>query len=203
MEEKPLGLRERTRQMVKAEITDAAKRLFVERGFEATTIDDIAAAVGMSQRSVFRYFASKEEIILGKLGLVVDDALAVLRARPADESLWTSLRHVVDALVSVSATAGEREFVEPIQRLVFESEPLLAGYVQKLQRVQDAVVDVVMERAQGRGEPYEVGDPAPRALTAAMFGCLVAAQFSWLASGAEGTLGEAVDRAVATISPAV
>jgi AcrR family transcriptional regulator len=203
MSEKQLGLRERTRRAVRAEIAEAAKRLFVERGFEATTIDDIAVAVGMSQRSVFRYFATKEEIVLGKFDLVVDDMLTALRRRPAGEEVWTSLRHVLDVLVSLSQAPAQRELVEPIHRVVFETPALLAGYLQKLQQMQDAVVTVLLDRAEAAGAPYNADDPTPRALTAAAFGCLVAAQHSWLASGAKSTFADAVDRAMATVGPRV
>ena len=201
MNEKLPGLRERTRRAVRMEIAEAAGALFVERGFEATTIDDIAAAVGMSQRSVFRYFATKEEIVLGKFDLVVDDMLDALRARPADEAVWTSLHHVFDVLVSLAEAPGREEMVEPIHRVIFETPVLLAGYLQKLQQIQDAVVAALLERAEAAGTPHAADDPTPRALTAAAFGCLVAAQHSWLASDAKGSFADAVARAMATVGP--
>ncbi|MCM3920553.1 TetR/AcrR family transcriptional regulator [Frankia sp. AiPs1] len=203
MSEKQLGLRERTRQAVRREIAETANALFVERGFDVTTIDDIAAAVGMSQRSVFRYFATKEEIVLGKFDLVVDDMLTTLRARPADEDVWTSLHHVFDVLVSLAEAPGYEALVEPIHRMVFDTPALLAGYLQRLQHMQDVVVTTLHERAGAVGTPYGAADPTPRALTAAAFGCLVAAQHSWLASGTKGSFAAAIDRAMATISPRV
>ncbi|GAB3448873.1 TetR family transcriptional regulator [Streptomonospora sediminis] len=201
MNEKPPGLRERTRRAVQHEIVGAAEALFIERGFEATTVNDIAAAVGMSQRSVFRYFATKEEIVLAKFDAVVDDMLTALRARPADEPVWTSLHRVLGVLVSIAETPGREEMVEPIHRVVFETPALLAGYLQKLQHMQDAVVAELLERAETAGTPYAADDPTPRALTAAAFGCLVAAQHSWLASGAKGSFAAAIDRAMATVGP--
>jgi len=201
MSDRQSSLRERTRRAVRKEIAEAANALFVERGFEATTVDDIAAAVGMSQRSVFRYFATKEEIVLGKFDFVVGDMLDALRARPADEPAWEALRRVFDVLVSLAETPGLTKLVEPTHRMVFETPALLAGYLQRLQHMQDAVVAELLERAKTAGTPYAADDPTPRALTAAAFGCLVAAQYSWLASGAKGTFGEAVDRAMATIGP--
>jgi AcrR family transcriptional regulator len=201
MSEKQRDLRERTRRAVQKEITETANALFVERGFEATTIDDIAAAVGMSQRSVFRYFATKEDIVLGKFDLVVDDMLAALRARPAGEEIWTSLHRVFGVLVFLAESPGHEEMVEPIHRVVFETPALLAGYLQKLQQMQDAVVAELHERAEAAGTPYAADDPTPRALTAAAFGCLVAAQHSWLASGAKGSFADAIDRAMATVGP--
>ncbi|MFI5952168.1 TetR family transcriptional regulator [Cryptosporangium sp. NPDC051539] len=191
-----LGLRERTRLAVRREIAVTAEALFVERGFEATTIDDIAAAVGMSQRSVFRYFASKEAIVLGKFDLVAEQMIGVLRARPAGEPVWTSLHHVLGVLTAVAAEPGRDELVEPIHRMIFESPDLFAGYLQKLQVLQDALVQVLLERA-----PVAADDPAPRALTGAAFACLVAAQRTWLASGAQSSFADAVERALATVGP--
>ena len=74
-----LGLRERTRRAVQKEITEAAERLFLNRGYEATTIAAVAAETGMSQRSVFRYFPTKEDIVLGKLDFVAEEMLVTLR----------------------------------------------------------------------------------------------------------------------------
>lgn len=195
------GLRQRARRAIQKDIAEAANALFVERGFEATTIDDIAAAVDMSQRSVFRYFATKEEIVLGKFDLVADDMLAALHARPAGEPVWTSLHRLFDVLVSLAQAPGHEEMVEPIHRVVFETPALLAGYLQKLQHMQEAVVAELIRRAEAAGTPYAADDPMPRALTAAAFGCLVAAQHSWLASGANGTFADAIDRAMAAVGP--
>jgi AcrR family transcriptional regulator len=201
MNDEHLPLRDRTRRAVQQEITGTANALFVERGYEATTIDDIAAAVGMSQRSVFRYFASKEEIVVGKFDLVAGEMLRVLRDRPAAEPVWDSLRRVFDLLVPYVDAPGKHEVAEPMQRIVFSTPALLASYLQKLQQMQDAVVTALRERAETAGTPYADDDPVPRALTAAAFGCLVAAQYSWLASGAKDTFASAIDRSMAAVGP--
>lgn len=191
------SLRERTRRAVQKEIADAALGLFASRGYEATTIDDIAAAVGVSQRSVFRYFATKEEIVAGNFDLNADDILVILRARPADEPTWTSLRRLFD----IVGTPDRQEALKPIRRVVFETPALLVIYLKKLQSLQDAVVDVLLDRAEAAGTPYAPDDPAPRALTAAAFGCLVAAQHASLASTTNDSLASYIDRAMATITP--
>ena len=196
MSTRQTGLRERTREAVRTQITEVANALFVQRGYEQTTIDDIAAGVGMSQRSVFRYFPTKEDIVVGKFDLVADDMLAVLRERPADEPVWESLRRCFDLLVPYVDAPGQAEVAEPMQRIVFETPNLLARYLEKLQRMQDAVVIALRERAT-----YADDDPAPRALAAAAFGCLVAAQYAWLAGGGKGSFAEAIDRAMATVGP--
>jgi AcrR family transcriptional regulator len=195
------GLREITRQAVRKQITEAANELFVERGYENTTIEDIAAEVGMSQRSVFRYFETKEDIVVGKFDYVADDMLKALRARPHAEPLWESLRRCFDLLVPFVDAPGKAEVAEPMQRIVFETPNLLARYLEKLQRMQDAVVVAVCERAAAAGTPYAEDDPAPRAIAAAAFGCLVAAQYSWLSAAERGSFAAAIDRAMASVGP--
>lgn len=186
---------------VKREITDAASALFAERGYKATTIDDIAAAIGMSQRSVYRYFPTKEALVIGKFDFVADGMLEALRQRPPGESLWESLRRVFDVLVAHADGSEALATSEPIQQIVFETPAILAVYLQRLQQLQDAVVDVVIARAHAAGVPYAKDDPAPRALTGAAFGCLVAAQHSWLAGGRKGKFANAIDRAMRVVRP--
>jgi len=197
MRDQQLSLRERTRRAVQKEIGDAALALFVARGYDATTIEDIAAAVGMSQRSVFRYFATKEEIVVGKFDLGTDDMLHTLRDRPGDEPVWTSLRRLFDIVDS----SQQQETTRPIHRVVLETPALLAVYLQRLHNLQNAVVTVLLERADTAGTPYSPPDPTPRALTAAAFGCLVAAQHAWLAAETSEPLAPYVDRAMATLAP--
>lgn len=192
------GLRERTRRALQEDIARAAQKLFLLKGFEATTIDDIAAEVGMSQRSFFRYFPTKEDIILSKIDMMESDMLDRLRNGPAEEPIWRSLRCIFDA---VSENGEQAQVAEPIQRFVFTTPRLLAGYLQKLQKMQDEVVAILSEREAAIGRPFSVEDPAPRALTSAAFGCLVAAQHSWLASGCSKPLGEFIDLAMATVAP--
>ena len=61
------GLRERTRRAVHREIAEAGMALFLDQGFEETTVDQIAEAAGISRRSFFRYFATKEDVVLGDM----------------------------------------------------------------------------------------------------------------------------------------
>jgi AcrR family transcriptional regulator len=94
--EPKVGLRELTRASVRDQIAEQALLLFDEKGFDATTVDDIAAAVGISARSFFRYFPTKEDAVIGDpsaLAGVIRDAAA---ARPADESAWVALRRALD-----------------------------------------------------------------------------------------------------------
>jgi AcrR family transcriptional regulator len=195
------GLRERARRAIQKEITDVAQRLFVERGYEQTTIDDIAEAVGTSRRSVFRYFPTKEDIVVGKFDFVAEAIVEELRARPAGEPVWESLRRMFDLLVPYVDAPGKHEVAEPMQRIVFATPGLLASYLEKLERMKDAAELVVRERAQARGTTFAESDPTPRAVIGAAFGCLLAAQHAWLTGGATDTFAACVDRAMAAIKP--
>lgn len=201
VEENKPGLRERTRQAVAREITETAEALFIERGFEETTIDDIAEAVGMSRRSVFRYFATKEDLVLGKLGFLAEELLDAFRARPANELVWDSLRAVFDLLVPIVDTLDKDSVAAPMQRIIFTTPSLLAAYLGMQQNMQETVVAGLRERAVTIGAPYAPDDPTPRAITAAAFGCLVAAQTAWLEQDSQSTFAAALDKAMAAISP--
>jgi AcrR family transcriptional regulator len=176
------GLRERTRRAIQKEITEAAERLFVERGYEATTIEHIAEAVGMSRRTVYRYFSTREDVVLGKFDVVAEEVLDALRRRPVDD-------------------AGNTGLAEPMQRILFGTPGLLARYLEKIERIQGAVELVVRERAGAAGAPWADDDPAPRAIVAAALGCVLAAQHAWLAGGAKEKFAVMVDRAMAAVGP--
>ncbi|WND23982.1 TetR family transcriptional regulator [Streptomyces violaceus] len=92
-------LRERRRLATESEIEDAALDLFEQRGFEGTTVDGIAARVGMSQRTFFRYFATKEDAALGPNRAFE----ALLAGRVAGTS---TLRDVKEAVADVLGELG-------------------------------------------------------------------------------------------------
>ena len=201
MNEMSMGLRERTRRAVQQQIAEAAQRLFLEQGYAATTVDDIAEAVGMSRRSFHRYFASKADVVVGKFDFVAEQMLELLWSRPAGEHIWTSLRRTFDLLVDYVDAPGKPEVADPMQRIVFATPSLLASYLEKLERMQDAAETALRGRAIDSGHPYAADDPTPRAIIAAAFGCLLAAQHAWLASPGGSTFAANIDRAMAAVTP--
>ena len=93
------GLRERKKAKLRQTIIREALRLFAERGFARTTVDDIAGAADVSRRTFFRYFDRKEDVVLGwldEVGEVVADCLA---ARPRSEPPLEAVRASVLTLV--------------------------------------------------------------------------------------------------------
>jgi AcrR family transcriptional regulator len=121
-----VGLRERKKERTRRELVEAAMDLFRERGYEETTVDDIAAVVDVSARTFFRYFDSKEAVLFAGWRESLTALEALLMNRPADESLMDSVRalclavaHEVELdrdrqlfikeIVARSASAGDYE----------------------------------------------------------------------------------------------
>jgi AcrR family transcriptional regulator len=80
-----VGLRERKKHRTTVALQDAAYRLFTERGYGKTTVDDIAAAAGVSTRTYYRYYRNKEDVVLGPLGESLEHYREILATRPASE----------------------------------------------------------------------------------------------------------------------
>ncbi len=100
------GRRERKRRQTRERIEQAAMTLFLERGFDATTIEDITEAADVSKRSFFDYFPSKEEVVFAWQDSFADRLMAAIVARPKGEP---PVRIVEEALVeTIVASADER-----------------------------------------------------------------------------------------------
>lgn len=190
-------LRDRTRRAVQSELIDAAQSLFAELGFEAVTVDQIAAAAGMSKRSFFRYFSNKEEVVLGKITRHGDTFVSALAARPDDEPAWTALRRMFDDAVTHGSDPALGQHNAEMYRVIQSSETLRAGYLQRLQHAQDLVTEELRRREQRRANPAWDDADAP-ALVAAAFGALLAAYTH--SQTADISFAAALDQAMAAIS---
>ncbi|MGP4016164.1 TetR/AcrR family transcriptional regulator [Saccharopolyspora sp. 5N708] len=126
------GLRARKKQRTRTALLDAGLDLFLTKGYEATTIDEITAEVEVSSRTFFRYFASKEDLALAKGAEFDDLMLDALTARPADEPPLAALRHAALDMVRESASGdGVGRFLR-VQHLITNTPSLLAGNLRRL-----------------------------------------------------------------------
>ncbi|WP_198680558.1 TetR/AcrR family transcriptional regulator [Lentzea terrae] len=187
------GLRERTRQAVRSQLMEVAWDLFVQQGYDATTVDEIAAAAGMSQRSFFRYFATKEDVVLVKFEAVGELLASVLADRPASEDAWTALRHSFDVIVE--ATERDPRYGLALLRITDQSAALRAGRLEQQLHWQELLTPLVAERMN------QPADPGPAALTAAALACLNVANIAWLVSDGTDSLRRLVDDAMAAVQP--
>src|ERR1700686_2897031 len=92
------GLRLRKRQQTRERLTRVAMALFLDRGFEATTLDDIASAADISRRSFFHYFASKEDVVFAWHEEITAALVAEIAVRPASESMLAAAENAIAAM---------------------------------------------------------------------------------------------------------
>lgn len=187
-------VRERTRQIARRELTDIAQHLFAQRGYSETTMEDIAAAAGMSKRTLFRYFASKDDLVLGKYDVFGERLAEALAARPVDEPLWTSLRRVLDLTVVYFEDGEARDRSEAMERIVRSTPALYAGYLERLSRAERLVADEAQRRLTGPGAALRAS-----VITGAAFACLAAAQREFHERGGEADIGALLDAAMTAV----
>ncbi len=166
------GLWSRSRQAAIAEVIAVAMELFLDKGFEATTFDDIAAAAGISRRSLFRYFGTKEDIVLFHL---VDDgprARDALAARPDGEPVWTALLAVLKLIEN--DPGADRERLLKISEMMYGTPSLRARSLEKHLKWQEALLPEVKRRLGPAA-----GDLQAAAVIAGAIACLDAAGEAW------------------------
>src|ERR1700759_3449029 len=108
MEQRGGRARELQRNAVRSAVTDAATALFLERGYDETTMDDIAAAVGVSVRTLFRYMATKEETLLAPMTATGAVLAGRIRAAEPGTPAWPALTDALAGLAAELAADGER-----------------------------------------------------------------------------------------------
>ncbi|MFB4311704.1 TetR family transcriptional regulator [Actinomadura sp. GTD37] len=145
----PPGRRERKKQRTREALINAAFTLFAEKGFDATTVEEIADAVDVSSRTFFRYFASKEDVALTFQEEQVRAVASVLAARPADEPIMTALRRTV-VEIARACEGGELGFdpgrFECMLSMMNDSPALMAGSLEHAQRKQALLTEIVARR---------------------------------------------------------
>ncbi|MGH9002441.1 MAG: TetR family transcriptional regulator [Acidimicrobiia bacterium] len=186
----PPGLRERHRRRTATQLEEVALKLFVEHGFDATTVDDIAAAAEVSRRTFFRYYASTEDVLLADHPKQLADLRAALAARPASEPILTALRQ---ALMSLSGSYEENRDRLLLRARVMRGTPSLQARSLVLQRDwEQAVSEMVAEHLGVDAQ----GDLRPAVVAATMLGALRAAFGMWLEGGGTAHLPSLVAEAL-------
>lgn len=188
------GRRERKKQRTREALVDAAFQLFQEKGFEATTVEEIADAVDVSSRTFFRYFASKEDVVLTFQEEQFSKMLDALAARPAPEPVMTSLRN---AAVTVLRACEDGDYgFDPerfgcIQQMMESSPAVFGRSLEHGQKKQAEITRIIAERM---GVDPAV-DLRPHVM-AGLGNCAFRSAFEVLASGVAKTerFSEVVDQ---------
>ncbi|QIG97016.2 TetR family transcriptional regulator [Bradyrhizobium sp. 6(2017)] len=142
------GLRARKRRETRERLTRAAMALFLERGFEATTLDDIVAAADISRRTFFHYFASKEDVVFAWQEDGSTALIAAVAARPAAESM---LQAAENAIAEMVRQLDPREAVA-LARLKRDNPALQARDQVKYEKLERELADALLKRAGNKAD---------------------------------------------------
>ena len=133
---------------MRQEIAHAAWLLFAERGYEETTVAEIARAAGVSRRSFFRYFSSKEDVVVGTTDALAEDVLAAFARRPRSEpplvAIQRALRPAIETRLADAAEA------RAIVSLLRESRTLRRAMLERHARLEERLA-AADRRADGSG----------------------------------------------------
>ncbi len=174
------GLRERKKARTKATIQREALRLFSEHGYAETSVEEIAAAAEVSPSTFFRYFPTKEEVVLSEF--IDSRMIDLFRDAPPELGPTAALRHAIEALTS-EIDPEDIELEGLRNQLIQEVPELRRGLLVELLRPMRMVSEVITERL---GLPP--GDP-----DAAVFaGALLGGMISFTLSG-EGPVQPSMD----------
>ncbi len=184
---RPEGLRERKKRETRQRLTDTATELFLARGFDAVRVAEIAQVCGVSEKTVFNYFPSKEALILDH----PDAAMAALRTGLADANrtpIEAVLRILADELAALTrwladqpdlATACDR--VRRFGELIGSTPALRAFQRDQTEALITTAAEILAERSG-----FAADDPEPRISATALIG-LWQVQFAALRRHLDGT----------------
>jgi AcrR family transcriptional regulator len=196
-DDRRLTLAQRKRQLVSDELKVAALQLLAAKGFDAVTVDQIVAAAGVSRRTFFRYYASKEDVVVEMLETLGEQICHELSGRPAQEPPAVALRHAM--LVAILDCAGNTEKALPVVQLVLRTPALYARFLERQAGWRD---NLAAELARRLGLDLQTdlypGLAAGIALTATED-----VVRRWAASEGEADPLELTERAFAVIAPAL
>lgn len=177
------GLRERKKQRTRDALVRAAHELFVSQGYEDTTVDEIADAVDVSQRTFFRYFSSKEEVTFALQRLIDERYFEAVHERPAGEAPVEVLRHTLNE--TWESIGEDIQQIVPLHlhmrmRQIIETTPaLVAAHLRYSAEMEERLAAEIAHR-----ENVDIdADPRPRVLVAAYIGVMRAAGRHWGAGG--------------------
>ncbi|MFG2530908.1 TetR family transcriptional regulator [Streptomyces sp. NPDC048516] len=130
-----ISMAQRKRQLVSNELTEAALQLLARKGFDAVTVDEIVAAAGVSKRTFFRYFASKEDVVVQFLADMGTGMRAELAARSLEERPSVALSHTVS--VPIAACGDHSDRALPVVQLILRTPALRARFLERQAQWRD------------------------------------------------------------------
>jgi AcrR family transcriptional regulator len=187
----PISLRDRKKDRTRRTLQAEALRLFAQQGFQATTIEEIAAAAEVAPRTFFRYFPTKEEVVFWSEHQPM--LAGFVAARPDHEPAAEALRRgLVDGLASFYEQ--DRERLLERSKLACRTPALQPRWRQQQAELAAGMAQILAHRLEVRAGDLEV-----RAIAAAIAAALLVAIEEWQAHDGQGNLGALIDRALGSV----
>jgi AcrR family transcriptional regulator len=144
------GRRDRKKNETRQALRDAAHRLFAEKGFSRTTIDDITEAADVSRRTFFRYYASKDDLLRSDVSDLLPVMLGALRARPADEPPFAAILAALRTLIGPDGPPSlAQSLADPVSGLRAR-----LSMIRMLAQWEQGIADMLLTR-EGIDAPVE------------------------------------------------
>jgi AcrR family transcriptional regulator len=190
-------------EAVRAELAAVGYDLLRREGFENVTIDELAEANGVSRTTFFRYFDTKEEVVLGAWDIQAQRIIDELLTRPADEDEWVSLRRGLDA--TLGSYRSDPDGVLVMFRFIRQTPALWGKLLEKQSDWQSTAAEALAARGSS-SRPTTLSDSV---LVASALACYNVALDHWVASDGRLDFEELLDgafaacggRAILTASP--
>ena len=188
---------ERKRLLVSTELTEAALQLLALKGFDAVTVDEIAAAAGVSKRTFFRYFASKEDVVVQFLTEMGTGMRAALADRPAEEPPSVALLHAVRVPIDTCGEHTDRAL--RVVQLILRTPALLARFLERQAQWREDLADELAGRLR-----LDAGtDLYPRLAAGMALTAFDTVLQHWSDAGGADDPAELTDHAFAVLAPAL
>jgi AcrR family transcriptional regulator len=139
-----LSLQERKQELVRAELANAAWELFGKKGYEATTVAEIAEAAGVSRRTFFRYYGSKEEVLTETSDELAEAMLAAMAERPRDEPPLLAIKRALVPVLEPRLVLTGR--ARTIIRLLRESRTLRRAMMERHALMEERLAAQLADR---------------------------------------------------------
>ena len=135
------GLRERKKQRTREAIAREAHKLFVERGYQATTMPEIAEAADVSTRTIFAYFPSKEDILFSDFAPMKDGLARALAERPEGKDALETVREFI-----LSSHGDERSELDEELHLCVTSDPTLRSHLRaRIAELEEVIAPAIAD----------------------------------------------------------
>ncbi|MFH9179701.1 TetR family transcriptional regulator [Streptomyces albogriseolus] len=138
-----IGLRERKRRRMYRTVSDIAVRMFLERGFDAVSVAEVAAAAEISKPTLFRYFPAKEDLVLYRIADHEEEPARVVREGPTP--LEALKRHFLEGLERRDPVTGLNDDPEVLafHTLLYGTPSLVARLYGHLERAEEALAEAL------------------------------------------------------------